>query len=177
MDKVKTIKLPHGQYLGGNSALGRKRKGNLVLDGKSIGIGVLKPKHATLHWSDIASVQVNGELVGKSKAGAVATFGVLGLAAKGSKNQTTVTVYTKDNQAAYYVIDKMNSVAFIARISPLLRSVGVPLQNEGAQGNSAVPQAQSDDMADQLTKLAKLKEQGILTEAEFTAKKKQLLGL
>jgi hypothetical protein len=34
-----------------------------------------------------------------------------------------------------------------------------------------------DDMAAQLEQLAKLKEQGILTEDEFAAKKKQLLGI
>ena len=35
----------------------------------------------------------------------------------------------------------------------------------------------TDNVTEQLTQLSKLKEQGILTEAEFTAKKKQLLGL
>ncbi|TMK21476.1 MAG: SHOCT domain-containing protein [Actinobacteria bacterium] len=34
-----------------------------------------------------------------------------------------------------------------------------------------------DDTAAQLEQLAKLKEQGILTEEEFTAKKKQILGI
>lgn len=33
------------------------------------------------------------------------------------------------------------------------------------------------DVADQIAKLASLKEQGILTEEEFSAKKKQLLGI
>jgi len=42
-------------------------------------------------------------------------------------------------------------------------------------------QAQSaggaDDTAAQLEQLAKLKQEGILTEEEFTAKKKQILGI
>jgi hypothetical protein len=44
----------------------------------------------------------------------------------------------------------------------------------------AVPvaeQASSDDMYVELEKLGQLKEQGILTEEEFTAKKQQILGL
>jgi len=33
------------------------------------------------------------------------------------------------------------------------------------------------DIADQIKKLADLKEQGILTEEEFSAKKKKILGI
>lgn len=43
-----------------------------------------------------------------------------------------------------------------------------------------VPVAQPDDTADQVTELqqlAQLKDQGILTQEEFDAKKKQILGL
>ena len=38
-------------------------------------------------------------------------------------------------------------------------------------------QASSIDIADQIKKLAELKTQGILTEEEFVAQKKKLLGL
>jgi len=37
--------------------------------------------------------------------------------------------------------------------------------------------AGGDDTAAQLEQLAKLKQEGILTEEEFTAKKKQILGI
>ncbi len=39
------------------------------------------------------------------------------------------------------------------------------------------PQAGQEDYAAELEKLAQLKEQGIITEEEFEAKKKQILGL
>lgn len=39
------------------------------------------------------------------------------------------------------------------------------------------PASEADSMVDQLTQLAKLKDAGILTEEEFTAKKAQILGL
>lgn len=41
----------------------------------------------------------------------------------------------------------------------------------------AAPAASNDDMFAQLEKLGELKDKGILTQAEFDAKKKQLLGL
>jgi hypothetical protein len=43
------------------------------------------------------------------------------------------------------------------------------------QEASAVPS--TDDVIEQIKKLADLRDQGILTDAEFEAKKKQLLGL
>ena len=49
-----------------------------------------------------------------------------------------------------------------------------PAQPEAAP---VAEQANSDDMYVELEKLGQLKEQGILTEEEFTAKKQQILGL
>lgn len=49
-----------------------------------------------------------------------------------------------------------------------------PQQEEPVQ--TAVPAAQND-VNDELIKLNDLKNQGIITEEEFTAKKKQLLGI
>lgn len=49
------------------------------------------------------------------------------------------------------------------------------------QGSAAVQdsgaQVDQDDAVEQVQKLAELKDQGILTQQEFDAKKKQLLGL
>jgi len=42
---------------------------------------------------------------------------------------------------------------------------------------SAAPTAGFDDQMAQLTQLAQLKDQGIISTAEFEAKKKQILGL
>lgn len=51
-------------------------------------------------------------------------------------------------------------------------------QEVAQQQAAAVPAANStDDQIAQLQQLAQLKEQGILTQAEFDAKKQQILGL
>ncbi len=46
-----------------------------------------------------------------------------------------------------------------------------------AQPAAAPAQPATDDSIEQIKKLAELRDQGILTDAEFEAKKKQLLGL
>jgi predicted Zn-dependent peptidase len=45
------------------------------------------------------------------------------------------------------------------------------------QQPAASPASTSDDSIEQLKQLAELKDQGILTQEEFDAKKKQILGL
>lgn len=51
-------------------------------------------------------------------------------------------------------------------------------QAEQAQAAPApAPSNEQDEMFDQLAKLGQLRDQGILTQEEFDAKKKQLLGL
>ena len=52
----------------------------------------------------------------------------------------------------------------------------VPAQEAAPEKQQSAPAAKTS-VADEIRKLAELKEQGILTEEEFTAKKKQLLGL
>jgi len=50
---------------------------------------------------------------------------------------------------------------------------------QGRDAAYAAPAAPAggDDMAAQIEELAKLKDQGLLTEEEFAAKKKQILGI
>lgn len=50
-------------------------------------------------------------------------------------------------------------------------------QSMSGQSAASAPAPQAADSTDELTKLAELKDKGILTEEEFAAKKKQILGL
>lgn len=51
-------------------------------------------------------------------------------------------------------------------------------RNDDNQADQAAPAAPAaDDTTAQLTQLAALKDQGILTQEEFDAKKKQILGI
>lgn len=50
-------------------------------------------------------------------------------------------------------------------------------QQEAAAEQAAPAAAPQDDLATQLESLAKLRDQGILTEEEFSAKKAQILGI
>ena len=49
--------------------------------------------------------------------------------------------------------------------------------DEAAEPEAAAPEADVNTQIDQVKQLAALKDQGILTEEEFAAKKAQILGL
>jgi len=71
------------------------------------------------------------------------------------QDENTVTFYSKQNDAARAVADEINA-ALLAKHS-------------GASTQAA------PDVADQIRKLSELRDQGILSEDEFTAKKAELL--
>jgi membrane protease subunit (stomatin/prohibitin family) len=50
-------------------------------------------------------------------------------------------------------------------------------EQQAASAEAAPAAAPQDDLATQLESLAKLRDQGILTEEEFSAKKAQILGI
>ncbi len=98
-------------------------------------------------------------------------------------------VYTKDGQIAYYQVDKTTAAQVRAEITPVLRAAGVPFRDEAVvetqqealreafaqavqtgQGGGAL------SVADELAKLAQLRDQGILADEEFAAQKAKLLG-
>jgi Short C-terminal domain len=61
------------------------------------------------------------------------------------------------------------------RRQDMMAEASAPAEAAPAPAAPAAPP--EEDMAAQLQELAKLKEQGILTEEEFTAKKQQILGI
>lgn len=68
-----------------------------------------------------------------------------------------------------------NTVMFKKKMEPDFIMLKDKIEEAITKFNSPAPK--TDGALDNLEKLAKLKEQGILTEEEFTAKKKQILGL
>jgi hypothetical protein len=120
----------------------------------------------------IASVEVTSESVAKSKVGAVLLFGVLGgLAAKGSRDRGVFLVHLKNGQTGYFTIDGYSEHELRAKLSPWLNAMQISL------GAPSLPApAASTSVADELAKLAGLRDQGILTEDEFSAQKAKLLG-
>lgn len=129
---------------------------------------------------ECSGIVVDGGQVAKRKVGATLAFGILGTTgAKGSKHQSVFTARRKDGALAYFQIDKMSKQQVAARIAPILHSTGVKLIDEFAI-TTAKPNLEVSDHADNIAKaireLANLRDEGLLTEEEFNAKKFDLLS-
>jgi hypothetical protein len=97
-----------------------------------------------------AGMFTNGYIQFSFQGGSEAKSGVF----QAASDENTV-LFTKDQQARFEVLR--------SRLQPLI-------------GRTSAPAAQSSYL-DDLERLAKLRSSGILTEEEFQAKKKQILGL
>jgi Short C-terminal domain/Protein of unknown function (DUF2510) len=165
----------HATYLGGLPQARLKKTGALYFTPDVTGIGTLKPRALTIPTRLIASVEVVGGEVAKRKVAAVAAFGVLGgLAAKGAKNQTVVIVRLTDGAEAYFELDRIAPQEVRAKLAPWLGQNGIPWRDdEPAAAPAAAPIA---SIADELQKLAALRDSGVLTPDEFAAAKARLLA-
>jgi len=93
-----------------------------------------------------------------------------------SKQQAVKDTYmnialTDGQQVTFHIKDK-SPLELKAKLANVVLQV-----KQGKPVAMPVETTSQGSVADELTQLAKLKEQGILTETEFVAKKKQLLGL
>lgn len=166
---TKTVSIGYAKYLGGlPDPQPLMKTGNLVLDDTHVGIGTLHPKKCLVAWADVANVVIDGGMQSKSRAGHVAAFGILGAAARSTVNEAYLTVTLKTGGEVIYQVDKLTPQALHGKVAALLNEVGVRVGPQVATSQSSV--------ADELAKFAALRDQGILTEEEFAAKKASLLA-
>jgi hypothetical protein len=76
-----------------------------------------------------------------------------------------LTIFASGNKAVIDMVPKGEVKAFAEWLSNKITN------------KSSTPTPSTNDVTDQIKKLAELRDGGILTEEEFTAKKKQLLGI
>jgi hypothetical protein len=165
-------------YLGGHASLGTRRAGQLWVSREHVGLQPVMMAGSTgdtaLPMSLVAKVAVDGDQVAVSKVLPVLAFGVLGLAARGSRDRTFVMVHTTDGQCAVYEVADRNHAQVRAAIAPTLSLAGVPL-DDGVGASEERRSSQATDLVGQLTQLAELHDRGKLTDEEYAAFKAKLL--
>jgi hypothetical protein len=164
-------------FLGGHSSLGTRRAGQLWVSREHIGLQPVLTAGSTggaaLAMSEVARVVVDGDQVEVSKVLPVLAFGVLGLAASGSRDRTFVMVHTTDGQCATYEVADRNHAQVRAAIATTLAAAGVPLDDGRADASDAPPG--EADLVSRLTQLADLHDRGKLTDEEYAAFKAKLM--
>jgi hypothetical protein len=121
-------------------------------------------------WEEMAGMSFDSGTAAKSRAGKAMLVGVFALAAKNTQNEATITVSLKDGNTTLYQVTGKSGAAVRGKIQPFLVEKGVPCLDD------AGPMVTAPNTADELTKLAGLRDSGVLTEEEFAAQKARLLG-
>ena len=170
-----TLLLGRARYLGGCQAFGTAREGGL-----SFGADAAVFDSMRLDLALVKSVAVGGGQVAKSRVGATLAFGIAGLAAKASEDRTEIVIHLDSGDAAFFVIDGVSPFELRAKLLPLLRQAGIPLEDESDEQPGPPDAASGSGLAfslgDELAKLAQLHEKGVLTDAELAAAKAKLLS-
>jgi hypothetical protein len=155
------------EYLGGYKHYSKKMEGQLAVYGDKIGFTGSLINKFEINKSDVASVTVEGQDSVIQQRTITRNVLLAGKSKTKEMKDTYITVTTNDGQqAVFHVADKSHM-----EVRPQI------LQKIGLSGSVAARPQQAGSVADELTKLASLKEQGVITLEEFDAKKAQLLGL
>ncbi len=165
------------EYMGGYGDK-RKAKGTLTFFEKQTEFSAPLSTKFTILNSQIKDVVIEGKdevnrRVTVTRLLAVGIF-AFALKKKNKDQESYITLELTDGQEVILFVDNKAPMALRAKLAKVISAV--KQANVSSQSQATQPANQSS-VADELTKLATLKEQGILTEEEFTAKKKQLLGL
>jgi hypothetical protein len=168
-------------YLGGFDHLGltEPRWGTLVLADEAVTLTNVQnqktrrfPEFELCRTRAIASLEVTSEQVAKSKVGAALLFGVLGgLAAKGAADRATIVLHLKSGVTGYIIVKKRFAASVLGLLAPWRQAAGIPL---GDPRQAQTDNAQTS-VADELAKLAQLRDSGVLTDGEFDALKAELI--
>jgi hypothetical protein len=151
--------------------------GSLVFNEKLIRYE--KVKHLfSINLSEITDISIEGrqEISRRVTLTRLLTTGIFAFAlTKKSKEKEAFIVITLDNGAELgFHTNRYSDMELKNKLFPLITFV----KRSAASHQQVSPVSSSDDQSlATLEKLGELKDKGVITEAEFTAKKKQLLGL
>jgi len=162
------------EYIGGYGDQ-KKDKGTLTFYQKQTEFK--NPRHNKKLWFTIDNTKVSEVAIeGKEEIRRRVTFtrvlalGVFALAfkKKSKDKEAYVTLELSDGNEVVFHVENQSPIELKASLSkalPLFKQAGRPTLSN------------SSSVADELTKLAKLKQQGVITQSEFEKQKSQLLKL
>jgi hypothetical protein len=164
-----TVYFEHVAYLGGLKTAPTYSEGVLRFEAETVAL-VSQFDRSEIPWDEIAQVNLDDMTTAKNKVAAVAMFGVLGLAAKGSTSGTSIEIVLHDDSHVFFRAKKTAVDRSRAVLLPVLHDHGLDKPAPAALGVDT-------SGVDALERLASLHASGALDDVEFKAAKARLLGL
>lgn len=147
---------------------GKKRSTlNIEISDDGFSLGLFKKKFTP--WTEVNGIEIEGpgNVGSRITATRLVTLGVFALAAKKKSGETFVMITLKSGQVISMMFKKMNSGEIKSLFAPIMKFIS-------AEENRALNELSASE---QIKELASLMEQGLLTQEEFDAAKKQILGI
>jgi hypothetical protein len=119
-------------------------------------------------WPKIEAIDIEGEVSSRVRASAVVVLGVLGLGARKRRRDTHMTVVTDEGEFGF-LFEKTAPEVVRTKLRPVLTALAASAAEMPAPSSTPL------SVADELAKLATLKETGVLSDEEFAAAKARLL--
>jgi len=158
-----------GEYYGGYSKY-PKSNGSLYIYQDKIKFVGIKANFA-IEASEIREIAVEGKEEAQKRVTVTRLFATgifaFALQKKSIHKEAYITITTADGEEAVFHVQGQSNYDLKPIIAQKLAIAVKPARGSRAAGGGA----------DELEKLAGLKDKGIITQAEFDAKKKELLGL
>jgi hypothetical protein len=179
-------------YLGGWSGHPKSHKKDILEFGQP---GIAYKAFRTLFlipWEQVADIEVEGadQAASRVTATRLVGMGVFALAAKKKSKSAVVIVRLKSGEEACFHTEKFLAPEVRAKLSPVIsqlhkaaaqtqtRPAAQPVQPESQPTPSPEPEGQPNAglfVADELIKLAQLRDVGVITEEQFTAQRDRLM--
>jgi len=153
----------------------------LVVDRRGVSLRGLSTIF-TIPWQEITDLEVDGagSVSKRVTAGRVAVMGIFALAAKKKTKDSMLIVTTASGDQALFHSSRITALELREKLLPIItqiRKAKADAQRSASAANAAGPTASPPTtVADELTKLAQLRDSGILSDEEFASQKARLLG-
>jgi hypothetical protein len=156
-------------YLGARS---RGESGGLRATAEGLFYKPLLGSKVTIPWNVIQDIEVTTESKKRVTAGRAVAIGIFSLAAR--KNETFTYIHVQDANTVWSFAAKTTQVKVLAAMKPVLDAFQGRTRT---QTQAEIPHVQQQlSVADELAKLANLRDSGVLSEDEFSTEKAKLLG-
>ena len=185
-------KIPEAKFGMGYHYSGAKNKsetGTIFVTSEGIEYRSFGGNKVRFPWRSIQDIEISTEATRRVTAGRVLAVGIFALAAK--KNEVHTFIHISDPNTVFSFAIKQSQGSVLATWRPVLnawnqRGNNVLATNEPQQPvktaplveplASTAPPTLAISVADELKKLAELRDAGVLSDEEFAAQKSKLLG-
>jgi len=169
--EISEFKIGMGYHYAGER--NKNQTGTMFVNNSGIEYKSFGGSKVKIPWDVITDIEISTQATRRVTAGRVLAMGVFALAAK--KGEVYTYVHVSDPNTMWSFAIKSSQAGVLETWKPILNAWNNRVQVRPPSAKPEEPERPQMSVADELGKLAQLKDAGVLTEDEFNAQKMKLL--